>query len=173
MSDGRTIDIDFRKWVSKPHWRFSMYHMANDEWGTWLWTPPGSAARRGLEEPKTFSHMNVKLIPRNAWWTAMWNDGERFDLYVDIITPPAWHGDRVTMIDIDLDLMREVDGTVHVVDEDEFAEHQVLYGYPDNVVTKSRAITTELEAALNADREPFNQVGAERMRQAAELMASL
>lgn len=87
------IDIDFRKWVSRPHWRFAMHVLDRVEWGAWLWTPPGSTARRGDEPARTFNHLNVKLIAPGEWWTAMWNDADSYDLYVDVVTPAAWNGD--------------------------------------------------------------------------------
>ena len=45
-----------------------------------LRTPAGSTAQRGDEPPQTFNHTNVKLISPGAWWTAIWNDGRRYDL---------------------------------------------------------------------------------------------
>lgn len=34
------------------------------------------------------------------------------------------------MVDLDLDVVRRFDGSAEILDEDEFAEHQVRYGYP-------------------------------------------
>ena len=93
-----------------------MHVLDQDEWGTWLWTPPGSTARCGDEPARTFNHLNVKLIAPGEWWTAIWNDSGRYDLYVDIITPPAWNGDRVTMIDLDLDIVRLANDRVVIAD---------------------------------------------------------
>jgi len=168
---GRSVDIVFRKWLSRPHWRFSMYHLGDDDWGTWLWTPPGSTAKRAADPPKTFDHLNVKLVVPGQWWTAIWNDSRRYDLYIDVVTPPAWEDGRVTMIDLDLDLVRLEDGSVLIEDEDEFALHQVAYGYPDAVVPKARETADDLQRRLLAGEEPFHEVGAARMRQAAELVA--
>jgi protein associated with RNAse G/E len=64
---------------------------------------------------------------------------QAFELYVDITTPPVWHGDLVTAVDLDLDVIRRFDGTWFVDDEDEFAEHQVSYGYPADVVAAAEA----------------------------------
>lgn len=167
---GRPIHVDFRKWPDTLHWQFTMYHLADDEWGTWMWSPPGSTARRGTEEPKVFRHTNVKLIPVGAWWTAIWNDGFEFDLYVDIITPPVWDGDRVTMIDLDLDIERRLaDGEVSIVDEDEFAERQVSLGYPDHVVREARRAADEVASLVASGVEPFSAAGAHWMQVAQRL----
>lgn len=168
MND-RRVTVDFRKWMTRPHWRFDMYHLADDPWGTWLWTPPGSTARRASEPARTFDHLNVKLVSPDSWWTAIWNDSGHFDLYVDIIAPAAWSGNRVTMIDLDLDIIRRADGTVLIEDEDEFANHQTAFGYPEEVIAKARRVTNELRDSIAVGAEPFSEVGAGRMAEAAQL----
>ena len=56
------------------------------------------------------------------------------DLYVDMTTPPAWDGDVLRAVDLDLDVVRGRTGRVWVDDEDEFAAHRGPYGYPTAVV---------------------------------------
>jgi protein associated with RNAse G/E len=59
------------------------------------------------------------------------------------------------MVDLDLDVIRvRATGSVEVVDEDEFAEHQVRYGYPEDVVRRAREVADRLAATLN-HTEPF------------------
>jgi uncharacterized protein len=48
---------------------------------------------------------------------------------------------------------------ITVLDEDEFAEHQVRYGYPVEVVEQAQATTDDLVARLTARTEPFAAVG--------------
>jgi hypothetical protein len=54
------------------------------------------------------------------------------DIYVDITDAPVWPtAHEVTMVDLDLDVVRvRATGAVEVVDEDEFAEHQVSLRLP-------------------------------------------
>ena len=52
---------------------------------------------------------------------------------------PVWDGGLVTAVDLDLDVIRRFDGTWYVDDEDEFAEHQVSYGYPPELVASREA----------------------------------
>ena len=166
------VDIVFTKWLTRPHWRFSMLPLAEDEWGTWLWTPPGSTARRGSEPLQTFNHLNVKLITPDQWWTAIWNDSKRFDLYIDIVAPPAWLPNRVTMVDLDLDVIRLTSGEVVIDDEDEFAAHQVAYGYPESVIAKARHAADDIRDQIASGEEPFLEVGKAYMRQAARRAGS-
>jgi hypothetical protein len=60
------------------------------------------------------------------------------------------------MIDLDLDVSRWRDtGAVRVLDEDEFAEHQARYGYPDGVVAQAERTARWLLAAVSDGDEPF------------------
>ena len=169
----RLVHIDFRKWVTHLHWQFTMNYLAEDEWGLWLWAPAGSKARRGNEPPQTFNRNNVKLVVPGAWWTAIWNDGGEFDLYIDTIAPAAIGPDRVTMVDLDLDLVRSVDGSVKIDDEDEFADHRVRYGYSEYLVERTVAETRALRPKLEAREEPFGEVGDRMMEQARALYGNM
>ena len=86
----------------------------------------------------------------------MWNATGDIELYVDIATPATWPSpDHVTMIDLDLDVFRRRDGSVALDDEDEFLEHQIAYGYPEDVVFHARQSADYLMDAVRERREPF------------------
>jgi protein associated with RNAse G/E len=59
------------------------------------------------------------------------------------------------MVDLDLDVRRRRTGLVETLDEDEFAAHQVRYGYPPEVVAQAWAATNWLASALTERVEPF------------------
>jgi protein associated with RNAse G/E len=164
------VHVDFRKWPDHTHWQFEMRRLGTDAYGAWLWAPPGWEAQRGDEPPQIFQALNVKLITHDAWWTAIWNDrAPRVELHVDIATPARWDGDRVTMIDLDLDIVRWRDGSVEVLDEDEFAEHQVRYEYPPQIVDRARATTAQVFIDVEERREPFGAVAEGWLQRAIEL----
>ena len=73
---------------------------------------------------------------------------------------PSVQADVVSAVDLDLDVVRLRDGTVRVLDEDEFAEHQVRYSYPADMVEQARATTDDLVVRLSAGTEPFAAIGA-------------
>jgi uncharacterized protein len=78
------------------------------------------------------------------------------EVYCDITTPAHWEDDTVRIIDLDLDVVRRrATGTVELRDEDEFADHQVRFGYPDELVTEARAAAERLFGALGDGSEPF------------------
>lgn len=80
-------------------------------------------------------------------------------VYGDVTSKPSVEPDVVSAVDLDLDVVRHCDGTVRVLDEDEFAEHQVRYSYPTEVVEQARITTDDLVARLTAGTEPFATVG--------------
>jgi protein associated with RNAse G/E len=167
------VHIDFRKWPDTKHWQFSMNRLGEDEHGVWLWSRPGMVIRRGEEPPRINRSLSVKIITHTAWWTAIWNDradGEH--LYVDIATPATWVGDKVTLIDLDLDVYRTPDGLVTVLDEDEFEEHRITLGYPDHIVDKTRTATAGVVLDVEAERDPFGAVAATWLERARDLWSS-
>lgn len=163
------VHVDFRKWPDAPHWQLSMHRLGEDEHGIWLWAPAGGVVRRGEEPPRVARSLYVKLIKQDAWWTAIWNAGGRFECYVDIATPAQWDGDRVMMIDLDLDVARFRDGSVAVLDEDEFAEHQQTLGYPPELVDRARTTTAAVFLGVERREPPFDATGADWLRRAAAI----
>jgi uncharacterized protein len=60
------------------------------------------------------------------------------------------------MADLDLDVVRRRPGReVVLVDEDEFAEHQIRYGYPADVISAAERTAAWLEDTIRSDAEPF------------------
>ncbi|MBO0833649.1 MAG: DUF402 domain-containing protein [Actinobacteria bacterium] len=132
--------------------------LGSDAHGVWLGVAAGTTARRGIEPPVTWERSCVKLLPAGElWWTAdFYAEPGEPDIYCDIATPPRWvHPGEVTMVDLDLDVLRHADGPVLLVDEDEFAEHQVRYGYPADVIREAEGAARSLQNAIGSAQEPF------------------
>jgi protein associated with RNAse G/E len=153
------VFVAYRKYDGALHWHQTMRRLGADEHGVWLGAEPGILARRGDDPPITVAQAHVLLFPHDAWWTAVFNaPPQRTEIYCDITTPPVWVSPaEVTMVDLDLDVARRRTGEIEVEDEDEFAEHQVKYGYPAEVVANATAAARWLVAALGNDTEPFRQ----------------
>jgi uncharacterized protein len=155
---GRDVRVVYTKYDGSLHWHQTMQYLGEDEHGVWLGAPAGSAARRGSEPPIVFEQAFAQLIPRQQWWTAVFNgEPARTEIYCDIATPPDWlHDGEVTMVDLDLDVLRlRTDQQVLIVDEDEFAEHQVRYGYPAEVIRQAERTAAWLYQQISAGAEPF------------------
>lgn len=78
-----------------------------------------------------------------------------FELYVDIVTPPTFAETTITMVDLDLDVVRWPDGRAELIDEDEFDEHQIRYGYPQDVIDHAVATAAEVLEAVTRRAPPF------------------
>lgn len=59
------------------------------------------------------------------------------------------------MVDLDLDVIRPVDGEVFLDDQDEFVEHQRIMKYPDDVVARAEESARWLMAAVAGRHGPF------------------
>jgi hypothetical protein len=151
------VHIDQRKWPDQLHWQLEARRLGDDEHGTWLHVPELTVARRGLEPPRRLEAGFVACVPRDAWWLIeyYWAD-PRHELYVNIGTPPAWDGTRVHQVDLDLDVVRNLDGTVAILDEDEFRENQVGLAYPPDLVEQARAAAMRAADMVRRRDEPFD-----------------
>ena len=56
---------------------------------------------------------------------------------------------------VDLDVVRRFDGPAEILDEEEFAEHQVRYGYPPEVTGHAERAASAMLAAVTSGTEPF------------------
>jgi uncharacterized protein len=154
--------MGYTKWGGTKHWHFAAEELGSDEYGWWYGTRAGVPMRRGFEEPITLGHDFVVLVPAEGSWIASWNGPAepRTEIYVDVTSVPVRTPTTVEAVDLDLDVIRMRDGSVHLLDEDEFAEHQVLYAYPPDVIAQAVATADDLIARVSAHHEPFGAVGA-------------
>ena len=151
------VTVQFFKYPNRLHWRHEMRRLGEDEHGVWLGAQSGTVVQRGIEPPMTLDRPFVQLIPPVSYWSLIYNgEDNKYPVYVDIATPARWVNEhRVEMIDIDLDVVRRKDGSVEVLDEDEFREHRVSLNYPDWLVDRARTATAELVLKVEARDEPF------------------
>ncbi|HZM82620.1 MAG TPA: DUF402 domain-containing protein [Candidatus Limnocylindrales bacterium] len=157
----REVNIVYRKYDGSLHWHMTMGYLGEDEHGVWVGAGPGNTMRKGNEPPVPIPHANIGLFPRGAWWTGWFNGvPQRIDIYCDITTPPEWPSPgEVTMVDLDLDVCRlRADGSVRLLDEDEFEAHQRLYAYPEQVVAEATRAAAFLREAISQGAEPFSEV---------------
>jgi predicted RNA-binding protein associated with RNAse of E/G family len=156
----------FTKWGGKLHWHYRLEPIGSDEHGRWFGARSGTIMRRGYEEPVLQPHDFVTLVPYEGDWIANFNPfstEHEVAVYIDVTTRPSYENGVISAVDLDLDVIRLFDGSVRVLDEDEFAEHQVRYGYPPSVITRARATTDELVGRMTAGIDPFETAAAARL----------
>jgi len=159
---GRDVRVVYTKFDGSLHWHHSMQYLGEDEHGSWLGAAAGATTQRGSEPPIVFDMPTALLLPNDGqWWTAAFNgEPSRTEIYCDISTPPRWpHPGEVTMVDLDLDVIRiRADQQVLLLDQDEFADHQMLYRYPDDVIAQAEQAAAWLQEAIKGGSEPFTTV---------------
>jgi uncharacterized protein len=154
---GRTIDYLIEKQGGREHYRGRVSLLGEDEHGAWLWGPKGRTIWRDGAPLFTTEQDSLFLLPRTAWWSLSWWLGhEEIALYVNIQSPAVWADDRVTTVDVDLDVIRFHDGRVEVVDRDEFELHQRRYAYPEDLIETTERATAEAFELVVANVPPFD-----------------
>jgi protein associated with RNAse G/E len=152
----REVRWDGRKWPNRLHWQFEMTRLGEDQHGVWLSVPAGTVVRRGHDAPRVLADGFVSLIPAGAWWEAeFYRNHPDHEVYVNIGTPCEWHPGRVRQVDLDLDVIRTFSGAVETLDEDEFADHQVRFRYPVDLIEGARAAAADVAELLRQGAEPF------------------
>lgn len=167
---GRVRQV-YTKWGGGRHWEFDTERLGTDDYGVWLRLEAGVTVSRPGASFVT-AVPSVTLVSEQLAYTptfhATWLAGPgalHFAIYVDMTTPAVWESDSVvSMVDLDLDVVRRLDGSVEVLDEDEFADHQVRLDYPDDIIDLAGRTRDEVVAALGSDAEPFASVGWDWLR---------
>jgi hypothetical protein len=154
------LELRYTKWDGRPHWRYTLHDLGTDRFGRWLVAWSGEPSQRGSEPAIVREYDTVVLIPADGNWIGHWNALDPLEIYVDVTTRPVIDGGAIHAVDVDLDVVRwRADQRVEVLDEDEFAEHQVAMSYPRDLIDATRATTRWLVEALTARAEPFGDVG--------------
>ncbi|MEM8487353.1 MAG: DUF402 domain-containing protein [Bacteroidota bacterium] len=87
-------------------------------------------------------------------------------MYINLAMPPEIETDRLSWVDMDLDYRVDLDGSIELVDEEEFQAHAELWRYPDDLQQQIRAEAKKLPALIEAGNFPFNyETQQERYRQ--------
>jgi hypothetical protein len=152
------------KWGDRPHWHIPAHWLGRDDHGDWLGIPPGTVmVRPGLQVVNT--NVQIGLVPHpdlpaeERWWVATFHGPGGtlpVEVYVDITTPPLWEDSTLRAVDLDLDVVEGPAGRVWVDDEDEFAQHTVELGYPDDVVASATRSCDRVRAAMAAGHAPYD-----------------
>lgn len=163
---GAPVLSRMRKWDGTAHWTTELRYLGADAFGHWLGSGPGGRVRRPGAEFQTRNH-HVRWVPDGAWFVAGFNGRPALRLYLDLTTPaelvetPA--GWELRAVDLDLDIVVGQDdpwAAAQLVDQDEFAEHRVRYGYPADVVRTVEQTADDLLRRIRCSEEPYATVAA-------------
>jgi protein associated with RNAse G/E len=98
------------------------------------------------------------------YWTERWYnvfkflepDGGFRNYYCNINMPPAFDGDTLRFVDLDIDVLVFKDKSFRILDEDEFTENAKKFGYPDEVASGAFEGLNQLITHIQSGQDPFN-----------------
>ncbi|MDN5813865.1 MAG: YgaC family protein [Micrococcaceae bacterium] len=150
------------KYDGWPHWVVPGRYLGADEYGHWVIQPAGSLVARPGAAFAAESDV-ICLFPHDADWVATFYDDSHpghFRLYIDVSRNLGWRalkpsGWEFNSIDMDLDVVRSTSRGIYLDDEDEFEDHALSMGYPQELAQRMRDAARELLEAVEARQEPF------------------
>jgi len=150
------------KWGARSHWQWTGLYLGTDEHGVWLGYPIGTCyARPGQQFIADFA--GVGLVPsHNAAHLTVFNGPSltgtnihHASLYIDVTTPAVWDSDILRAIDLDLDVVQR-QGSVSIVDQEEFQAHQLEYNYPAEIVALAEDSAQRVLATVRSGHAPYD-----------------
>ena len=154
--------MDARKYPDLLHWQYELLYLGEDEHGLWLHLPSGTPGRRGNDPMRRIAPGFVALVPvDDPWVIEFYMNHPQHLVYVNIGSVPVVEDAVVHQIDLDLDVVLTHDRVVAVLDEDEFAEHRVRYGYPPEIVDLALGGAQMARSKLENRDPPFDGIADE------------
>jgi hypothetical protein len=138
-----------------PGFSWSTTHLGVDDHGVWLGARRGNPVLRpdgGIEHQAEDA---VWLIPSQGWWMAAFWFTATTDLTIDICQPPRRDGDTWSFVDLELDLYRNAEGEVGIVDQDEFAALAAAKLVAESDLSAAEDAADHLLPLVQQQAEPF------------------
>jgi uncharacterized protein len=161
LTRGDDVRVVMTKWGDRPHWEFEAVFLGSDPHGDWIGMPAGTRmARPGATYVAPTDQVGLVPPPgpeaERGWLATFHDEGGPVRVYVDVTTPPTWDGSTVRAVDLDLDVVLGHAGRAWVDDEDEFADHRVRFGYPDEVTRAAMASCDRVHALVAGGHAPYD-----------------
>lgn len=98
------------------------------------------------------------------YWTDRWYnvfrfsepDGELRNYYCNVNVPPTFDGQKLSYIDLDMDILVAPDLSFRLLDEDEFAVNALRYNYPADIQHRAHQAIAELIDLIKNRQFPFD-----------------
>lgn len=141
------------------HYEYSMRVVCDDGTCLWVWAPAGTTMRSYRGDVTADRHFLMLHHGDRDWnlevmWEPDWTPNKH---YVNIALPSSWDGGTLRWVDLDLDVSWWADGTLLLLDEDEFAAHHERFSYPDWLVERAWAAVHDVQTLIAARRWPFDE----------------
>ncbi len=153
-----------RKWDGSLHRRAAVQVIRTDDLGHWVQMPRWEVVEHPIRGDYLQPWEVLVLLPHEGWWHLSWllgdatgedPDGPDLVLYADVATATMFEAGRINSIDLDLDVARLRDGTVEMLDLDEFQQHTRSLAYPEDVVNTALETWSWLGEQMTDQTPPF------------------
>lgn len=158
-SDRQRIEVCSFKWPRRPTGVTVARWLGEDNFGRWLGVARGEPwwtvdrSRSGV-----FEQSLVKLVPSHTFWTVCFHPVDPV-VDVDIVLPVQWIDDVLEEVDLELDILRFTNGSVHVRDQDKFDQVRTTWAMPAEMVAQAVATCDQVRGLVEQGAEPFGSVG--------------
>lgn len=113
-------------------------------------------SKLGIIRPKTISY---EYYFKEKWFNIFRfhePEGELKYYYCNINMPPILQNSVLDYIDLDIDILVKPDMTFEVLDEDEFTENSLKYGYDPKTIGKVKNSIQNIFSLIKARHFPFD-----------------
>jgi len=156
------IKIISRKYNGGLRDEYEAYLYSEDIEKFMLFVPPGTLSFSPKKAAWSAAPDGLLELYFKQKWYNVWHICEQNSqinhIYANIALPATFQANVLTWVDLDLDLRVHLDGSLELLDEDEFVENGARFAYPPSVIKEARAAVDELTACYQQQRFPFNHV---------------
>lgn len=115
----------------------------------------------GGRRVETATDTSTELYFTDRWYNVRHFDGPRAPYwnlwYANVALPATFDGEVLQWVDLDIDLRQHSDGSVVVLDEDEFEVNRRAAPYPADVVEQAPAARDEMLRLADTGAFPFDR----------------
>jgi uncharacterized protein len=155
----KNVSVHSTKYDGSLHYRYNTTLVHEEANALMLYMQPGTPIEsyRGsmiAEYHNLQIYWSDRRYNLHVSWYADWRP---LNHYVNVATPAVWNDGTLNFIDLDLDVIwRSSTGEVILDDEDEFALHQVSFGYPSHLIEQSLRSSLEVRQLIAQRSYPFD-----------------
>ena len=158
----RKIKIVSRKYDGRLRDEYESYLYSEDAEKVVTFSPPGTPYFWQKQNAWLTSTDGLLEVYYKQAWYNVWHICEQNShanrMYINIAMPAILQDGVLTWTDLDLDLRVHMDGSLELLDEDEFQENLIAMHYPPAVIAQAYAACDHLKACYAGTRYPFTHV---------------
>ena len=161
MTAGRPYVVESRSFDGRVRWEWAAEYVARAPSLLVLHSSLGEAISSG-DRSYPWPADTLQFYWTDRWYNirAALRDGEPYFYSCNVAMPVVLGQDRLTYVDLDLELAVTDGLSATLEGEDDFSRNSLSMGYPPDVVQRARDAVAELRSLVRAGRPPFRNYEA-------------